>query len=71
MASALKTVAGAATASSARNAWRRAWASGWFSQSVPMRFHRNGTASSRRTSTPWLASRPITASISANTTGLP
>jgi hypothetical protein len=54
----------------ARNACRSRWASGWFWQSVPIRFHRNGTASSRSTSMPRLARASIVPSMARNTAGL-
>ena len=52
IASALNATAGAAIRSAARNACSSSWTSGWFWQFVPSRFHRNGAASRRSTSTP-------------------
>jgi hypothetical protein len=46
------------------------WPSGWFWQVVPNRFHMNGTASMRKTSTPRLASQVISPSIASVTAGL-
>jgi hypothetical protein len=69
MASALNATAGAAIRTSARNACSSSWTSGWFWQSVPTRFHRNGTASRRSTSTPALARSSMTRAIATNTSG--
>ncbi len=69
IASALKSTAGAATPTSARRAQITSCTSGWFSQLVPRRFQMNGTASSRKTSTPRLARRRIVSSIAQKTSG--
>jgi hypothetical protein len=45
--------------------------SGWFWQSVPMRFHRNAIASRRRHSTPWLARKQTISANSHRTSGCP
>ena len=70
MASALRTRPGAASRVSARKARSSACASGWFWQSVPIRFHKNGAASTRSTSTPRLARANIVPSMARNTAGL-
>ena len=70
MASALKITAGATILTIARKAWMSWNTSGWFWQFVPIRFHRNGAASSRSTSTPRLARKNISSTISRNTSGL-
>ena len=70
MASALKTTPGAASCVSACSSWSRVCPSGWFWQVVPRRFHMNGTASMRKTSTPRLASQVISPSIASVTAGL-
>ena len=57
MASALKIRAGAAIRATVRNAWVIACTSGWFWQLVPIRLNKNAMASSRRHSTPRLASQ--------------
>ena len=54
----------------ARSAWVTACTSGWFWQSVPMRFHRNAMASRRRHSTPWLARKQTISANSQRTSGL-
>lgn len=63
------TIAGAAIRATALKASMIQCASGRFWQFVPRRFHRNATASSLSTSTPWLARNSISSTIRLNTTG--
>ncbi len=70
MASALKIVAGQASRVTVRSAWVRACTSGWFWQEVPSRFQMKAIASSRITSTPWLARSSTMSAYSQNTSGL-
>jgi hypothetical protein len=67
MASDLKTMEGAAILAMLLKALIIVWASGRFSQSVPMRFQINATASRRNTSTPWLARKSISPAMDLNT----
>ena len=53
----------------ARNACSSSWTSGWFWQFVPSRFHRNGAASRRSTSTPTRANPSIASAMATNTSG--
>ena len=69
IASALNATPGAAIRMTARNACSSWWTSGRFWEAVPSRFHRNGTASSRSTSTPAFASRSIASAIATKTAG--
>ena len=69
MASALNIVAGQAIRTTVRNAWVRAWTSGWFWQLVPIRFQVNAIASSRKTSTPSLARVRMMSAYSQSTSG--
>ena len=62
--------AGAAIPRAARKTWAIKWASGWFWQLVPKRFHVKATASSRMISTPRLARLSNTSTISYKTSGL-
>lgn len=70
MASAFITTDGVTISVTARNATSKVCASGWFMQSVPVRFHRYAVESRRNASTPRLASRNIASAISPNTAGL-
>ena len=70
MASALKTKAGAAIRARARKTDVRACTSGWFWQSVPIRFQVKAMASSRSTSTPRLARNKMMSTYSPSTAGL-
>lgn len=69
MASALNTTAGQAIRATARSAWVSACTSGWFWQFVPIRFQVKAIASSRNTSTPWLASARMMSANSQSTSG--
>ena len=70
MASALKSTPGAAIRISARYALSTCKTSGWFWLFVPSRFHINGTASRRRTSTPTFAKNSISAKTLRKTSAL-
>ncbi|MNU05815.1 hypothetical protein D3C72_2507590 [compost metagenome] len=70
MASALSSTPGATMAAMARNACSRLWASGWFMQSVPSRFHRKAVESRRNTSIPLLARPSMAPAMAAKTAGL-